>query len=417
DRIAPGTYIVKAFKEGWGANELNPLTRAAQDVDLDEYANVELLPFILIRSGIVEGRVLAKEGKRPIAGATVELGTRLGGNLGSTVTDADGFYRFSNAPPSMQRGPGGIGGLTVRAVAPGYAIGSRNVRPKSGEVSKVQDIILEAGCTVTGRVVSGKGGEGIAGAAVYYNDNPFQQGAEMVVGVGVPERTIRTTADADGNFTLGGLPPGSRRITAGAKGYANGDATAQAETGAEATIEILLQPEGIIAGFVLDENGEPIAGVPIAAFESAGPGRLQIIMKSFFGEVLPDRGESELFPSKVRSDEQGRYRLEGLRAADYTVLANSREYEKHISSKLTVKAGETLEYEIRLATGGTVYGRVYDANERPVSGVAVTCARLAGQDRAILRTAYTDHRGQYDGVRRHTAGHSVCIAYAAGRQH
>ena len=67
----------------------------------------------------------------------MELGTPLGGTLLATTTDADGRFRFENVPSSMEGGPGGaiseLGGMTVRAMAPGYALGQRNVRARSGE--------------------------------------------------------------------------------------------------------------------------------------------------------------------------------------------------------------------------------------------------------------------------------------------
>ncbi|MCZ7605432.1 MAG: carboxypeptidase-like regulatory domain-containing protein [Planctomycetota bacterium] len=99
ERVAPGKYLVRAAKQGWMANDFNPVTRAVQEMVLDEYANFELLPFILVQAGIVEGRVLRKSDKSPIAGAGVELSTVLGGSLDSVVTDAEGKYRFENVPP------------------------------------------------------------------------------------------------------------------------------------------------------------------------------------------------------------------------------------------------------------------------------------------------------------------------------
>ena len=45
---------------------------------------------------------------------------------------------------------------------------------------------------------------------------------------------------------------------------------------------------------------------------------------------------------------------------------------------------------------GTIFGRVYDANNQPESGVPVTCASLAGQSEVRVRTAYTDRGGNYE---------------------
>ena len=74
-------------------------------------------------------------------------------------------------------------------------------------------------------------------------------------------------------------------------------------------------------------------------------------MKSFFGEVLPDRGESELFPAAVRSDEQGRYRLEGVyptRGGPGTTiwLCEYRARGQIKAERVAVAPGETVQFTI-----------------------------------------------------------------------
>ncbi|MCC6465452.1 MAG: carboxypeptidase regulatory-like domain-containing protein [Planctomycetes bacterium] len=399
ERVAPGRYLVTATKKGWMANELNPLTRDTQEMELAEYANYELLPFVLSRAGIIEGHVLKKSDKSPIPGATVDLGTVLGGSYGVTTTDNTGFYRFETAPPAMGDGaPGGrdgMGGLTVRAMAAGFALGSRNVSVRAGQTRSGVDVLLEDGCAVSGRVLNTKS-EPIAGATVYYNDTDFLRGSDMVVGLSVPPRKISTATNDAGEFTLGSLPPGNVRIGATAQGYATGGADAVTVVGTPANLTITLELAGAIFGRVTNERGEPVAGVPIAAFEAAGPGQLSFIMKSFFGESLPDRGDSRLVPPNIRTDDNGAYRLEGLKPAGYVLVANSRDYQKHASPELKVKGGEELEYNFSLVTGGTIHGRVYDAAEKPVAGAAITCAMMNGQESLSVRTAYTDRSGNYE---------------------
>src|SRR5690606_9496942 len=114
-------------------------------------------------------------------------------------------------------------------------------------------------------------------------------------------------------------------ITASAKGYANRDHQLLLAAGTPAEAIITLQPAGAIEGVVRNERGDPIEGVPIAAYDASGPDQLGFVMKSFFGETLPDRGESTMFPASVRSDAEGRYRVDNLKAGQYVLLANSRE--------------------------------------------------------------------------------------------
>lgn len=416
-QIPPGTYTVKAVKQGWVSNEFNPLTRDSQTIELAEFANVELLPFILIQAGIVEGRVLKKSDKAPIVGARVELTTALGGSFGSTTTDAEGKYRFENAPPSIMaramrnnpgaatgQGPAGMGGIEVRALADDYAIASVGVNPEAGKVVQAPDLLLEDGCVVKGRVVDEKG-NGISGAEVYFNNNPILQGGEMVVGLALPPRAVSTTSESDGTFTLKYIPPSgdknrARVICASAQGYSNGEAPVQVTPSAPTeNVLITLMPAGSIAGKVTDESGEPVAGVAIAAYEGDGPQQLGQIMNAFFGEELPDRGSNSIVPPAIHSKEDGSYRIDGLKPKKYIVLANSRQYEKHVSKAMEVKAGATIEYNIVLVAGGVIFGRVYDSQEKPVSGAAVTAAlQLLGSDNAdiLVRTAYSDSNGAYE---------------------
>ncbi|MCB9934775.1 MAG: carboxypeptidase regulatory-like domain-containing protein [Planctomycetes bacterium] len=398
ERMAPGKYLVRARKQGWMANDFNPVTRAVQEMALDEFANLELLPFILVQAGIVEGRVLRKSDKSPIVGANVELSTVLGGSLDSVVTDSEGKYRFENVPPGMggDQGPGaGVGGMAVRATASGFAIATRDFRVRSGQTRSGLDLLLDDGCIVSGTVLDNKSNP-LAGARVYYNDTRFLQGGEMVAGITLPERAVSTTTDAQGRFNLGSLPPGDVTITAAAEGFANKDAKLTLVVGTPAETTITLEPAGSIAGVVTNERGEPIEGVAIAVYDATGPNELAFIMKSFFGEALPDRGESTMFPASVRTDAEGRYRVDGLKSGEHVLIANSRDFEKHISPALKVKAGETTQYNIQLAVGGTIFGRVYDANNQPEAGVPVTCASLVGQSEVRVRTAYTDRGGNYE---------------------
>ncbi|MCA8914537.1 MAG: carboxypeptidase regulatory-like domain-containing protein [Planctomycetes bacterium] len=396
-RVAPGRYLVRASKQGWMAHEFNPVTRGVQEMSLDEFANYELLPFILVQSGVIEGRVLKKSDKTPIAGATVDLGTVLGGSYDSTVTDADGKYRFESVPPGMagNQGPGaGVGGVAVRATAAGFAIASRDLRVQSGQTRSGIDLLLDDGCSVTGVVTDNKSNP-IAGARVYFNDNQFLQGAELVVGIKISERAVSTTTDEQGKFTLGSLPQGDVTITAAADDFANKDAKLVLVVGTPAETTIVLEPAGSIEGTVTNQRGEPVEGVPIAVFDSSGPQQLSFVMKSFFGEELPDRGESTMFPASIRTDAEGHFMASGLKAGEYILLANSRDYEKYISPSLKVSAGETTIHDFSLLAGGTIFGRVYDENSQPVAGAPITCASI-GSDAVRVRTAYSDAGGNYE---------------------
>ncbi len=395
--LAPGNYLMRAVKKGWTASEINPMTRAVQQCELGEYANFELLPFILLEAGIVEGRVIRKADRAPLVGATVELGSLFGGALANTTTDEEGKFLFDTVPPGIAP-PGNegdaMGGLMLRAFAPGYAVGQRNVRVRSGQRREIT-IEMDAGCTVTGKVINNKS-EPVAGASVYFNDNDFQRGGEMIAGVRTPPRAVSTVTDENGNFSLGGVPAGPQGITASAEGYANTTSQVTLDPSTPATVTITLQPAAEIFGQVMDQNGYPVPDVPVAAYDASGPAMLGTVMKAFFAETLPDRGEGGFVQASVKTDAEGRYRLTGLKEGKFVLLANARAYQKYVSPELELKAGQQLEHNFALPTGGTVYGRVYDASNRPLSGVPVTAVTPLGTDPATIRTIYTDRMGNYE---------------------
>jgi large repetitive protein len=395
DHLAPGSFLALASKSGWAASEINPTTRDRQEVTVDEYSNVELLPFVLIQAGTVEGYILRASDREPIPGASVELGTPLGGTTHSTTADERGFYRFDSVPP-QQGGPGGgMAGTVVRALAPGYAVTTRNLRVGSGQTRSDFNLMLRDGTTVEGVVLSDRR-EPIAGAQVYMHESNEQQATDLVSGMSIPPRTLRTTTDESGRFTLNNVPPGGAPIGASAEGYA--PATVQAATSVEDTarVEIILPRAGVLSGVITNEFGQPVSGVPVAAYDVSGPGMLAFIMRSFFGEALPDRGESTLVQSEVRSNEDGFYELTGLQAGKYVLIANTWRYQKYMSPELEIRTGAVTEHNVTLASGGRIFGRIYDGQGRTVSGAAVTASAGLGGENIRVRTVYSDRGGNYE---------------------
>src|SRR5258706_573701 len=82
------------------------------------------------------------------------------------------------------------------------------------------------------------------------------------------------TTDATGRFTFAGLPPGRYNVTAERSGFitANYGARRPGRAGLPLTLEagkdiqdliLPIAPHGVIAGRVLDEEGEPAPGIPV----------------------------------------------------------------------------------------------------------------------------------------------------------
>jgi carboxypeptidase family protein len=132
-----------------------------------------------------------------------------------------------------------------------------------------------------------------------------------------------TSTDAEGRYEIKDLPAGRYTISASKGGYVTGQYGQRRPTEPGTPIEIAdgmaadklnfaLARGGVIAGHILDDNGDPIAGVQVAAMRygfMAGSRRL-------IG--AGSEGGND------RTDDQGGFRLYGLPPGDYYVSATYR---------------------------------------------------------------------------------------------
>ncbi len=203
-------------------------------------------------------------------------------------------------------------------------------------------------------------------------------------------RGYTATTDAGGKFAIAGVVPGEYRLSARRNGFVDADygsrdylraGTALTLKPGQRMAEILFQmtPHGVIAGRVVDEDGEPVAGVRMQALRYRYPqGRRQ----------LAEYGEGG-------TNDIGEYRIAGLPPGRYYISASPRRsYERGMQPA----AGQPEE---EYAT--TFYPNAGDAGEAAPVDVAPG-GQLRGLDLTLRR-----HRTVY--VRGRVAGWQ-----AAGRQ-
>ena len=152
----------------------------------------------------------------------------------------------------------------------------------------------QSGGGVSGRVTSAAHGEAVAGATVTLrglDDGPAQ--------------TYITETAADGRFSVANMAPGTYEPRPSKTGYEqrtpDHSATAKdfppvtVEAGkAAAPIELRLIPDGVIAGRVVDSDGDPVRHAQVEAqqYGYAG-GKKQL--RTLHGAQTDDRGEYRLF--------------------------------------------------------------------------------------------------------------------------
>jgi protocatechuate 3,4-dioxygenase beta subunit len=152
--------------------------------------------------------------------------------------------------------------------------------------------------SIAGRVTDADSGAPIAGARV------------TIAGPGTPGAANPLVTDEQGRFQRGGLAPGRYQLSAAARGYAAASGQWR-ETivldGADQSrdIRFRLHRGAVIAGYITDDYGDPIANLTVTLIEATGSPSLT-------------RGADA---ASAITDDRGYYRFWGLRAGQYLVYA------------------------------------------------------------------------------------------------
>lgn len=216
-----------------------------------------------------------------------------------TTTDAHGRYALD----------GLVGGTYAVAARADEFLPTMLTPPPlaAGEARGGVDIVLKrGGMKLTGTVLDVRGGP-IARARVKSWGPMLETGLHGFI----------HTDDA-GQFALW-VPGGSTHLEVSAESYADEDAYVYAP----GRIEVRLTPEAVLAGIVVDERGTPVPEAVVTAEPVIDPS---------------ERGSRD-----VRSDEQGAFRVSGLRPNRYTVSARTAHGYGRGDGSVVVDVAQTLE--------------------------------------------------------------------------
>ena len=281
-RVLPGrTVVYPGAPEGYVNQEFGQRNVEVTVTDADATA-----PDIALKRGVtVTGRVVDAQGQ-PVPEADVVHTAQQFSFHSPTKTDADGAFTITGVDPDST--------FTVQA-RKGDLMTGAPLTVDGGVGEPIELVVREnAGVRLAVRVVDGEGNP-VAGAQVMGYWRAENWGTYPTLG----------ETDADGRLVSElQWPQGTYKVTVTAPGCDQAESEEWAAVSGE-THDFgeltLVRAEGVVAGTVVDADGQPVAGATVI-----------------------NRGDG---PSEVRiqADEQGRFRVEGLYPGMVCLIAESGE--------------------------------------------------------------------------------------------
>lgn len=295
--------------------------------------------------GAAVSGVVIDPGGEPVAGARVvwagmsDWTMFASERFDAAVTDAAGRFRIDALP---------AGSFRFIARHPELAPGTSEPIALDGTSERTGvEIRMSRGATLTGRVVDGDG------AAVPFARVRVRQ---KVAGMQF-ERPRQTTADGGGRFEMKSLPIAAVEVVATSDQAASELEVVRLSAAGARDVELVLDVDGVIAGVVVDGEGEPIGGAQVWADPDLDSGDAPAIM------ALRPR------PTAL-TDAGGRFRFAGLPNGTYSLRAaspgRSDPARAMLRDDVDARVGDR-EVRIVLPADGALRGRVIFAGGEPAT--------------------------------------------------
>lgn len=225
--------------------------------------------------GVITGTVTVESSGLPVAGAIVEATNPVTNEKFTGTTDTLGRYSIGAPVITDPANPNLNTGYTVRVINLAQLGYSASIPPSygGGETGAGAAVRVGPSETVTGIDFKLKPLPGQIKGTVVRDDNgnPIS-GATVTATNGT--LTFTATTDANGNYTITGVEPGTYGVVASAPGFLPSASVSAVVATAADTIGINFRlkvaPPGTISGLVATTSGVPVAGATVTVTDAAG---------------------------------------------------------------------------------------------------------------------------------------------------
>ncbi|HET6203352.1 MAG TPA: carboxypeptidase-like regulatory domain-containing protein [Planctomycetota bacterium] len=382
--LAEGSYLVRVRAKDHASVRKEVFVAAANPTEVDA---------ALAKGGTVKGLVLRANGE-PYSGARVFLASAVESGVEEEASSgSDGEYRFEHVAPGdwrvglSEEAPvrfgGGGGAIFVRSVRAGMPGEERGVLVSvaEGETATVDLREKETGA-VSGRVT--EVGEPVAGVRVSLS----REGQPRLPFLS----DLTAESGADGHFRIEAVPAGRYTLTAQKTGAAVPAEEEVQVSGGEAVVDVEL-PRGVIEGTIRDaQTGSGLGGVEVSVAREREPGpsgrpRAAMAVSVAFARGGPGGGGRTTVRmgdgrESVKTDAEGKYRLEGIPPGSYVVTASMDGYADGRREGIGMNRDARVPgIDLSLAKGGGIQGTVVDAVGSPVPFALVEVAPREGDSK------------------------------------
>lgn len=297
-------------------------------------------------SGEISGQVTDAHTSLPIGGATVNIlqGSQL---IASTLTDSSGNYLISDLAP---------GSYTINPSATHYQSAVSGATVVTAQIDRVNLALQPFPGQLIGQVTNASTSAPIPGATI-----TVTQGLNLNASV---------VTDANGDYVVNMLAPGTYTITASANLFASVTQGAIIQSNVVSTDNFALQEDpGEILGHVSDAaTNNPIQGATVNLLQGA-----------------------QLCASTL-TDSSGNYLLSNLAPGNYIVNVSATNYQTSTEGTVVRSHQTTVDNFSQLSQPGTIIGQVTDQ----VSGTPIPDAIIdVLQGTTLIGSAITDANGNY----------------------